>query len=456
MKTRSRPTPASSDTQGVDAKDMENQMKDPVKLMILPKGLSDGARICTLSHPRTSTPCRYYFCPDTGIYEFARIAAPKPSQRSWLLGRPIHKEDARSSETKADEQEFSPSTTSATDPLQAKLEDPRAVSDGYVIKEPELLIATPIDPLFLVLPALHTNSAWGSTSEKGFFLSADDILESQEETSKHFREVCSNDRIRQLMESRMRIICDTVETGDETMFRLNVEKLLSELVTKAHTMVDRGLPRSMEDRFITRKLERPVMALRRDESSNSGPGHPCAANSDDMESATASNDDSQASTDTSISTDSNISTATEVTVPSSDAILGVSEECLRLLRLRTALSYMLSSYVPMALSQALQDALVSDKSQINFKPLNDELAIIAKMRSEALASRSQSDFSRKRGIENDEAAAIRAEKKAKKEEEEKRKKASETRGIRDLKKADTTGMKKMSDFFSKKPAMKNK
>ena len=104
----------------------------------------------------------------------------------------------------------------------------------------------------------------------------------------------------------------------------------------------------------------------------------------------------------------------------------------------------------------LNEQLASTDSPIDFKPLDEELATIAKMRSEALSARSMSDFSRKRGIDDDEAAEIRAEKKAKKEEEEKKKKASETRGLRDLKKVDTTGMKKMSDFFGKSSAAKTK
>ena len=41
------------------------------------------------------------------------------------------------------------------------------------------------------------------------------------------------------------------------------------------------------------------------------------------------------------------------------------------------------------------------------------------------------------------------EEKRKKEEEEKKAKAQESRGVRDLKKVNTTGMKKMSDFFGK-------
>lgn len=56
--------------------------------------------------------------------------------------------------------------------------------------------------------------------------------------------------------------------------------------------------------------------------------------------------------------------------------------------------------------------------------------------------------------EEDDAAETRAEKKRRKEEEEEKKKAGESRGIRDLKKVDTKGMKKMSDFFGKAAAVK--
>jgi hypothetical protein len=50
----------------------------------------------------------------------------------------------------------------------------------------------------------------------------------------------------------------------------------------------------------------------------------------------------------------------------------------------------------------------------------------------------------------DEDSETRAEKKRKKEEEEKRKKAGESRGVKNLKKVNVSGMKKMSDFFKKK------
>ena len=53
-------------------------------------------------------------------------------------------------------------------------------------------------------------------------------------------------------------------------------------------------------------------------------------------------------------------------------------------------------------------------------------------------------------MEDDDEDESRAEKKRKKDEEEKRKKAGESRGVKNLKKVNTAGMKKMSDFFKKK------
>lgn len=54
---------------------------------------------------------------------------------------------------------------------------------------------------------------------------------------------------------------------------------------------------------------------------------------------------------------------------------------------------------------------------------------------------------------DEEKIAEREEKKRKKEEEERRKK-SESLGVKKLRKVDTSGMKKMSAFFSVKPKAK--
>lgn len=94
---------------------------------------------------------------------------------------------------------------------------------------------------------------------------------------------------------------------------------------------------------------------------------------------------------------------------------------------------------------------------IDFGPLDQHLAKVKEAKAEVQALRSLSDnISRKRGcLDDDDAAEARAEKKRKKDEEDQRKKA-ESRGIKQLKKVDTSGMQKLSSFFTKGPKAKAK
>ena len=427
----------------------------PPKLLILPEGRSRQARICTLAHPRTSNPSRFLFDPEKGICEFTKVAAPKSTFRSWLIGPAglarqsigiDHTKEASSTEAfRVANKEAAPDIEQASD---------RPVSDGYVIRNAELLIATSIDYLFIILPCFASPSAADSPSKKRLFLSADDLLEKLSEKSKHFNQILSHANIRQAIEGRMQAVCDTVDAGDEKMYRLSEEKLLSELVLKAENMIARGLPSTIEERFIRKALETPVLVLTREESSVSEAN--ASQNDTPMSESTVSETaDSQISTTTSDSKASATSAATELTILDESISPSNPTSLHHLLRLRTAISYMLSSYIPPSLSPTLQALLSSAQSPIDFVPLNRHLADIAKLRAEALASRSLGDFSRKRSMyEEDDAAETRAEKKRKEEEEGKRKKAGESRGIRDLKKVDTKGMKKMSDFFGKAAAKK--
>ncbi len=120
-------------------------------------------------------------------------------------------------------------------------------------------------------------------------------------------------------------------------------------------------------------------------------------------------------------------------------------EVVDLQRQRIAFAFICSSYVPPALADRLQELLAADAA---FAPLDVYLARLAALRAEAAAARSVTDYSRKRVLDEEEEEA-RAEKK-RKVEEEKRRKASESRGVRDLKKVNTSGMKKLSEFFKKK------
>jgi hypothetical protein len=92
---------------------------------------------------------------------------------------------------------------------------------------------------------------------------------------------------------------------------------------------------------------------------------------------------------------------------------------------------------------------------VDFSPLDKHLALINQLKKEAQALRSMSDnISRKRSADEDEDVLEKAEAKKRKKEEEEIRKKNMSRGVQQLKKADTSGMKKLSAFFAAKPATK--
>ncbi|RYP10190.1 hypothetical protein DL764_000811 [Monosporascus ibericus] len=412
---------------------------NPPKIFILPKKATEEARIVSLLNPRYAKPTRYLVCPETGIYEFTKVAAPKTTPRSWLI-------------------ESSPTGASA-----GKTDEDCVELGTYITKGADLFIATPIDPLFLILPAL----AAASKSEKRFFLSSDDHFDSILQDSPHLAEVLRWGNVRGVLESRMAAACETSQGGDELMFRFSEEKLLNELVSKAKKMADQPLPKSMEEKFVTKVLEAPMLGVKREAtlsvsqsqgesvSTPESETTPSTVESSESQSsasslASATSDPSEASTAATSVTEELTTTTVTSTTEVVAATLQASEEVTKLQRLRTAFQFICSSYLVPAQAAELKTMLEERKSSLaDFTPLDGYLARIAKMRQDALAARSMGDYSRKRVVD-DEEAAERAEKKRKKEEEDKRKKAGQSRGVRDLQKVNTRGMKKMSDFFQKK------
>ncbi|KAJ6437790.1 ribonuclease H2, subunit B [Purpureocillium lavendulum] len=399
----------------------------PSKLFILPKKATPDARIVTLPNPRNGQPARYLVCPDTGIYEFTKIAAPSTTPRSWLVETHL-----ASTETKK----------GAPDDIKAQ-----------VMMGAELYIATTIDPVFLVLPALvDSQVSKGSEEKKRLFLSSDDHFDKLPEESSHLSEILRWEKSRALIETRMSAICDTVEAGDESMFRLNESKLLATVLGKAKNMSAAGLPASMADKFVKRPLEAPVVLQKR-----SSPVNGTQLESADSQASTPLTDSaasqSTATTDAASSFTSQASTAaTSFTEDglAADTIMNTVEasaEVVELQSLRVAFDFICSSYVAPKVAEELREQLLKDES-IDFAPLDKYLAKVAELRTEAFASRATTDFSRKRAFDEEEEEA-RQEKKRKLEEEKKRK-ASESRGVRDLKKVNTSGMKKLSHFFKAK------
>jgi hypothetical protein len=374
------------------AKPLPASTSNPPKLFVLPKDTSKDARIVKLENPANGTPSRYYFCPEKGFYEFTRIAAPKKDCRSWLITGETSQDDGTEEE-----------------------QDSTRIGSGYITKSADLFLATPIDILFLILPVLAPKTVKDTNQH---FLAFDDYLDMLYSSSQHWKALMSQHPIlKTMVEKRMRVISDTVDAGSETMYRLSTPKLLDVLVKKAERMVKRGLPASLEEKFIKSALEVPVMSIRREESTLS---------------AVSTENDSSMESQTSIST--------TITTPDDmpyKPTLPMAENIPHLLRLRTSLTYLSSSYLLSTLRSTIADLL-----KPRFQALDAHLASIAKLKSEAAALRSISDnINRKRAIEEDD------DKMAEREE----KKKLEGRGIKQLKKVDTSGMKKMSAFFQKVP-----
>lgn len=410
----------------------------PPQLLVLPKSATQESRVVTLQNPRYSKPTRYLVCPESGIYEFTKITAPGSTPRSWLLENGRGKLVAGETESEAASADHA--------------------FDAQIVQDADLYIASPIDPLFLALPALlATCASKGSDAPKRMFLTIDDHFDTITESSNHLYEILRWPQIRTLLESRLSAVCDTAEAGDETMFRLNESKLVAEVLSKAKKMSENGLPKSMEEKFVTKPLEAPFIV-----STNSHNPNPAAdtasTNSEGTATPRTEASESQSSTSSTESTESATSlastAATSVTsepAPAATEEFSVatkaSEEVVKLQALRVAFNFICASYIAPQHAKSLRGRLATDQNLVDFKPLDDYLAKLVKLREEAIAVRSLTHYSRKRTLE---AEDERAEKRRKKEEDEKRKKANESRGVKNLKKVDVSGMKKLSEFFKKK------
>ncbi|KAF2644856.1 hypothetical protein P280DRAFT_466118 [Massarina eburnea CBS 473.64] len=403
-RTRSKPAPKAAkaakestpEPATTTVKPLPPSDASPPKLFVLPKDTSKDSRIVTLDNPANGAPSRYYFCPEKGFYEFTRIAAPKKDCRSWLV----------TSEKSLDSEGKEPTTE----------QEGVTLGTGYVTKAADLFIATPVDLIFLILPVLAPKTTKETTPH---FLELYDHLQNLASASRQWKVLLAQyPSLKVMIEKKMTLICDTVEAGGETMYRVSHEKLLVFLLKRAERVCKNGLPPSLEEKFVKNALEVPIMTIKRETST---------AATSVVEETTVKEE--------------------EVAAPA----LATPPEIPRLLRIRTALTYLTSSYLSPSLRVSIQ-AQVQSSSPVDFTPLTTHLAAIVKLRSEAAALRSISDnISRKRVLEeDDEKIAEREEKKRKKEEEEKKKK-TESRGIKQLKKADTSGMKKMSSFFTKVP-----
>ncbi|KAG5940927.1 hypothetical protein E4U53_007520 [Claviceps sorghi] len=398
---------------------LESRQGSPQHVFILPKAAAPDARIVTLPHPRSGRPSRYLFCPKSGIYEFTKICAPKHAPTSWLIDTKSGCGD------------------------DAARDDKEAGARTEIISNGAMYVATKLDPLFLVLPSLVDAKADRRSDEKKrLFLTTDDHFDKLPDENSHFSDILRCTATRALIESRMEVVCDTVDAGGEKMFRLSDKKLLATIIQKAQRMGEGGLPPTMEEKFVKKTLEAPVLLSR----SVSVPHQPPSKSEDAPDSG-----DSTPVTDSSTSQSTAATSVVEEAggVEIAPAALQASPEVAALQRLRVAFDFLCSRYIPSAAAELLRKQLWQvEESAVDFAPLNKYMAGLAEIRAEALAASSVADYSSKR-LRDEEQDEIRQEKKRKLEEEKKRK-ANESRGVRDLKKVNTKGMMKLSHFFKAK------
>ena len=433
-------------TTTVPTLELERSVANPPQLFILPRHISPESRIVTLPNPAASTPNRYLVCAEKGCYEFTRVApAHKKECKSWLLA-PHRTASAHGATAKDDAEE----------------EGDR--DKGYVLQSPDLMIATPIDPLFLILPTLIEDAEEGKGVQ--MYLSSSDYIARLEEDSEHFRHMMQGpgrSNLERMFEQRLLSICDSMRAGDETLYRLSRTKLWNVLMEKAKKMARKGLPASIEERFVRQALAVPVLSIRREESSVSAACEALEASGGAEEKYSASSVEESQDTQASGTTVTSAASTAATSISSFPATAGneptaSSEEeasIAHLLRIRTALNFLLTSYIPPTLRTDLERALLSSTSTVDFSPLTTHLAHIDKLKREAQALRSLSDnISRKRNAahEDDEEAMAKVEAKKRKKEEEDLKKKNTSRAVQALKKADRSGMKTLSSFFTKKAA----
>jgi hypothetical protein len=397
-KTRSKPSTATSSTPKPKAplKTLDAPISTPPQLVVLPKDASPSARILTIG------PSRYFICPEKGFHEFTLISAPKSTPRSWLLAPP-NKTDS------------SPT--------------------GYILQTPSLLLATPIDPLFLLLPSLSTSS---STTE---FLAPSDHISKLVETSPHLTHILRSGNLEKILESRIEAVCECMDMGgddNEKMYALSLPKLAEEILGKARRMAMMGpFPRSMEEKFVKSVLDVPVLSVRREESGMSVHDEGKETGAEEEESQNSSNaaatvGDSQKS----------ISTAA-TSIPEQDSE-EENEEIPPLLRLRTSLTFLLKSYIPSPLAEILEPLIAKS---VNWDPLTRHIERVDALKKEAQALRSLGEnFSRKRGLDED----VEEGRKRKREEEVRNSRRNVSQGVRKLAKVDRSGMRSLASFFGKK------
>jgi len=417
-RTSTKPLQSSSPTTIASAV-LPRPSRNPPKLIILPSPPpSSSARILNLPHPVNHTPTRYLIDPErASFHEFTALPAScRPQQRrSWILS-PSHSEQGPGD------------------------------GEGYVLEQGQLYIATPLDPIFLLLPILcRSGEADWATLHDHVFL----FPHNSTRTYASLRAILTP-ALEAKLEAGMRAICHVQGNmmGDgEAYYCLDLGKVAGVLVKKAKKMVERGTwPRSLEERFVREGLKVPETgvevrmegeALEMSRAGTEAVGLTPVARSTPLPPNMEVREDDAAA-------------------PQTLQLLHENNDIPALLRLRTALTYLISSYIPPTLRDRLISILYTSETSfskstqkpiLDLRSLDAHLAHIATLRAHAQALRGLSEnIVRGRKHRREEDGDGDEEKKRRKEAEKK----NVSLGVKKLMRADTTGMRKLSSFFGKK------
>lgn len=106
-----------------------------------------------------------------------------------------------------------------------------ALSDGYIITKGALLLASPVDPTFIVLKSFIESSV----KRKGEFLSYKDIITFGSEHDAELRALTGDV---DLLFDGVNAVCDTFKVADETFYKYSEAKTVDWLKLKAEAVKD--------------------------------------------------------------------------------------------------------------------------------------------------------------------------------------------------------------------------
>ncbi|KAI5837281.1 ribonuclease H2, subunit B [Morchella snyderi] len=360
------------------------------RVFLLPKNdTATPLTVVTLPHPRTSVPTRFLVHESTGLYEITKIVPAAGAPRSWLLTP-------------------DPDSPDSSDWL----------GTGHTIADATLYLATPYDPLFLLLPRLlprvpaHTGA---------LFRPLDDLLDGlsegeggADEDGSHWAAVLRVQRCREVFAARVRAVSESAGAADA--YRPVEGRAVAVLARKCEVMAGGGgLPASMERGVVARVgggggvgVEGVVEGVGR-----LGVGAAAAANAD---------------------ADANLEA-------------GEEENMRRVLRVRTAAEFLGGTYLAAHHYEALMGVLAG---RWDFEGLQRRLGAVEEER-RAVAVLRRGDFAVAGGGGGGGGGGKRRKEKEKEEQEERRRRpAVVSRAVKDLGKVNTRGMAKMTSFFKKK------